>query len=213
VSRLLTHATASAVSGKPLAAARLAELLARLFRDAPDAALVDAIQSFDTAPLEPALAEAVHRLAAAAVLSDLEACRREHARLFHDPRGAVVLPWESTWTDNPPRLMGRSHLDVLRFFEEAGFRPRLDNEPADGIVLELGFVALLIQRRETDRLDEFWRAHVTPWMPRLARRLREAARVPLYAAVADLLDTAIRPIRRRRVNEENKATETAARIR
>jgi TorA maturation chaperone TorD len=212
VSRLLTHASASAVSGKPLAAARLAELLARLFRDAPDAALLEAIDAFDTSALDPSLAEAVRRLAAAAALSDLEACRREHARLFHDPRGAVVLQWESTWTESPPRLMGRSHLEVLRAYEEAGFRPRVENEPADGIVLELGFVALLIEQRQSSHLEAFWRAHVTSWMPRLARRLREAARVPLYAAVADLLDTAIRPIRRRSMNEE-KTTEAPTRIR
>jgi len=210
VSRLLTHATASAVSGKPLAAAQLAELLARLFGDAPDEALFEAIESFDTSALEPALAEGVRRLAAAAALSDLDACRREHTRLFHDPRGATVLPWESTWTEQPPRLMGRSHLDVLRYYEDAGFRPRLENEPADGIVLELGFVALLMQRRDIARLHAFWPAHVVTWMPRLARKLRETTRVPLYAAAADLLETAIRPIRRS--PHVRETAEAAARV-
>lgn len=213
MSRLLTHATASAVSGKPLAAARLAELLARLFRDAPDESLFEAIASFDAIALEPALAEGVRRLAAAAALSDLDACRREHTRLFHDPRGAVVLQWESTWTENPPRLMGRSHLQVLRHYEDAGFRPRLDNEPADDIVLELGFVALLAKRHDLRRLHSFWGSHVVSWMPRLARKLRESTRIPLYAAVADLLETAIHPIRRQRSLHEKKATETTARIR
>jgi len=212
VSRLLTHATASAASGKPLAAARLAELLARLFRDAPDTALLDAVASFDPSALEPALAEATRRLAAAAALSDIAACCREHTRLFHDPHGAVVLPWESAWTESPPRLMGRSHLDALRSYHHAGFRPQLDNEPADSVALELGFVALLAEQGRTDLLEAFWHAHVTSWMPRLARRLREVTRVPTYAAVADLLDTAIRPIRRRSTHEE-KTSEATSRLR
>lgn len=212
MTRLLTHATASAASGKPLAAARLAELLARWFGDAPDAALFAAVASFDRSALEPALAEATRRLAAAAALSDVADCRREHTRLFHDPRGAIVLPWESAWIENPPRLMGRSHLDALRCYHEAGFRPRLDNEPADSVALELGFVALLAEQGRTDLLKAFWHAHITSWMPQLARRLREVTRVPAYAAVADLLDTAIRPIRRRSIHEED-TSEAAPRVR
>jgi TorA maturation chaperone TorD len=100
---------------------------------------------------------------------------------------------------------------MLRLYERAGFRPRMANEPADHIALELGFVALLIERGETDLLEEMWRTHVVNWMPALAKSLRETSRVPLYAAVADLLDAAIRPIRRRS-RHERKTSETAARL-
>lgn len=211
MSRLLTHALAPAASGKPLAAARVAELLARIF-DAPlDADALSSICESGTIPLERRMATAVQRLCAAGQTADLDECGREFVRLFLDPQGAPCLLWESAWTERPPRLMGRSHGEVLRAYAAAGFQPVRDNEPADHIAFELAFVALLARTGQSQLLESFWREHVLNWMPLVAEKLRQTTRVPLYAAAADLLDTAVRPIRRK--SHERKAAESAARVR
>lgn len=211
MSRLLTHALAPAASGKPLAAVRVAELLARIF-DAPlDAEALSSICETGTLRMERGMATAVQRLCAVGQIANLDECGREFVRLFLDPQGAPCLLWESAWTERPPRLMGRSHGDVLRAYAAAGFQPVRDNEPADHIAFELAFVALLARSGRSDLLESFWREHVVNWMPRVAQRLRETTRVPLYAAVADLLETAILPIRRK--SNERKVAEGAARVR
>lgn len=204
MSRLLSHATASAVSGKPLAAAHVAQLLARVLRAPLDESSQCMVCSFDTSALDRGLATAVEQLCAVTRVADRAECEREFVRLFLDPRGAVCLPWESVWTEHPSRLMGPSHLDALRWYSGAGFQPVSTNEPADHIALELGFAALLIGNGQTDALRAFWRSHVINWMPQFAEKLRRSTHTPLYAAAAHLLDTAIRPLRRR-VHERQTA--------
>jgi TorA maturation chaperone TorD len=203
VSRLLSHATASAVSGKPLAAGHVAQLLARVLRDPLDDAAQCLVCSFDTSLLDRTLAQAVEQLCAVTRIADRAECEREFVRLFLEPRGAICLPWESAWTEQPPRLMGASHVDALRWYAAAGYEPVSSNEPADHIALQLGFVALLIANGRTDTLRAFWQTHVINWMPQFAAKLRSNTRSPLYAAAANLLHIAVRPIRRRASEQKN----------
>lgn len=205
MSRLLSHAMASAVSGKPLAAAHVAQLVSRVLREPLDDHGHCEVCSFDTSALDPSLANAVEQLCAVTRVADRSECEREFVRLFLEPRGALCLPWESAWTEQPARLMGASHVDALRWYSASGYRMVASNEPADHIALELGFVALLIGSGRTDTLRAFWRAHVVNWMPRFAERLRRSSRTPLYAAAASVLQTAISPIRRR-VHEQPAKT-------
>jgi TorA maturation chaperone TorD len=172
----------------------IAVTLARLLADPPDGELLHEVARLTVCAPHDRLATAVQRVAILAASADVEACRAEYHRLFVSPGGALILPWESTWTEIPPKLSGEPHADALRFYARAGFHPRNVHDPADHIATELTFVAVLAQRREKRLLAEFWSAHVLPWMPAFARRLQLETREPLYAAVAGLLLASATPI-------------------
>lgn len=172
----------------------IASTLARLLAAPPDRPLLREVASMTVCAPHDRLASAMQRVAILAASSDVDSCREEFFRLFVNPTGALILPWESTWTEFPPKLSGRAHVDALRFYARAGFRARRSSEPADHIATELAFVALLAHTRQKQLLAEFWSAHVLRWMPSFARKLKIEAREPLYAAVADLLLASATPV-------------------
>lgn len=172
----------------------IAVTLARLLAAPPDRSVLAEVARLTVCSPHDRLAAAVQRVAILALTADPEAIRDEYLRLFVHPSGAHILPWESTWTEIPPRLSGAAHSDALRFYARAGFRPKSASEPADHIATELTFVGILAQRHQTGELAEFWRVHVMPWMPAFARRLKRETREPLYVAAADLLLASATPV-------------------
>jgi len=172
----------------------IAVTLARLLAAPPDRSVLEEVARLTVCSPHDRLAAAVQRVAILALTADVDTIRDEYLRLFVQPSGALLLPWESTWTEIPPRLSGGPHADALRFYARAGFVPKSASEPADHIATELTFVGILAQRHRTEELAEFWRAHVMPWMPAFARRLKRETREPLYVAVADLLLASATPV-------------------
>lgn len=172
----------------------IAVTLARLLAAPPDRSVLNEVARLTVCSPHDRLAAAVQRVSILAMTADADTVSDEFHRLFVSPSGALLLPWESTWTEIPPRLAGSSHADALRFYARAGFEPKKTSDPADHIATELTFVGVLAQRHQTEELGEFWRTHVMPWMPAFARQLKRATREPLYVAVADLLLACATPI-------------------
>lgn len=172
----------------------IAVTLARLLAAPPDRVVLSEVARLTVCSPHDRLAAAVQRVAILAMAADVDAVREEYVRLFVSPSGALLLPWESTWTEFPPRLSGSAHADAQRFYARAGFQPKNASDPADHIATELAFVGILAQRHLTEELGEFWRTHVMPWMPAFARQLKRETREPLYVAVADLLLACATPV-------------------
>jgi TorA maturation chaperone TorD len=112
--------------------------------------------------------------------------RREHARLFLSPEGAVCPPWQSAWGPEP-RLFGEAHHQVLAWYRMLGIEPKLDNEPADHIGLILTFYGqMLAQNEPPEAAFAFSQGHLC-WMPEFCARMQREARHPFYRLMADLV--------------------------
>ncbi|HSN69604.1 MAG TPA: molecular chaperone TorD family protein [Thermoanaerobaculia bacterium] len=188
---LLRHATHIG-SGRPAAAAAFAGALSRALLEPPDASLRAALVAVwrDAAEWDELFAPA-SRLACAAEAADLDASRKEHARLFLGPNPAPCLPYESVWTEVPPLLMGRSHRDALGLYRKAGFAPR-GTDPADHVGVQMGFIALLASRiaaglDERATLEVFWARHVENWIPSFGERVARNAQCPFYRTLGAVL--------------------------
>ncbi len=129
----------------------------------------------------------------------LLALHQEYARLFIGPPQALLLPYESC-AEGERQLMGPSSLAVQEFYAAAGIRfdPDVCQEAPDHIVVELQALALICtapgdhsfrQRRDLER--HFLHHHLGRWAPSFASRLRALSEVPLYLAVAELLELVV----------------------
>ena len=121
----------------------------------------------------------------------------EYNRLFVGPGRPQASPYESVYRDPRGLVMGPAAQDVGRRYAEAGLALAPDHHDLpDHVATELGFVAYLaLQEAEAqgqdatawlDRERAFLRDHLTVWLPRFCRRVREASRHPFYSALAEL---------------------------
>ncbi|MHB9121649.1 MAG: TorD/DmsD family molecular chaperone [Thermoanaerobaculia bacterium] len=175
-------------------AVSVAGLLATLLMEPPTEDTLRAIAAAPVAePLDGAILDAVRSLTSEAAAVDPQDASREYVRLFLNPRGAPVSPWESAWTEVPPQLWGAPHHQMLALYARAGKRLATElNEAADHIAMELAFLAFLREgARETPDYRVLsrivWEEHLARWVPRFAAALEREARLPLFIAAGKAL--------------------------
>jgi len=126
----------------------------------------------------------------------------EYHRLFVGPYRLPAPPYASIYLEPGRTLMGSSTLEVLRRYEEAGFRlsPALKELP-DHVTTELLFMACLaleeaeawgrgdaegaatVLRREKAFLAD----HLARWIPRFSEQILVSTAEPFYRLLACLL--------------------------
>lgn len=127
--------------------------------------------------------------------------RPEHTRLFVGPYSLPSPPYESVHREPEPVVMGDSTLDVLKRYEEAGFRLASSfKDLPDHVAVELQFMALLCieEAQAWEREDPpsaltflhqeegFLREHLTRWVPSFCERVLSSTECSFYQAMASL---------------------------
>lgn len=187
-------------------AAFFARLLARLYRDPPEAALLaelaglDLAEAWPFAPGDPGAGYGFAALGAALADPDRAKLSREltaeHLRLFVGPGMPLVPLWGSVYLDEENLLLGESTLQLEAFLARAGLAPNLENrEPLDHLGLLLWALGALLERQAAGRaapedcagpLRELLQAHLSPWTPRCLELLAEKAESPFYHGLGEL---------------------------
>lgn len=134
--------------------------------------------------------------------SDRTSLKAEYHRLFVGPYKLPAPPYASVYLETEPTVMGPSTLEVLRMYEEAGFRlsPSFKDLP-DHIAAELEFMALLCEEeRESwqkadfavatkllSREENFLGEHPVRWTAGFSSKILSSTDFPFYRALAFLL--------------------------
>ncbi len=131
-------------------------------------------------------------------MTDLESMRVDYAKLFVGPFEVLAPPYESTYVDDPDRVMTESTIRVMNEYRQERVDVGLD-EPADHVAAELEFVyllsiheveALAAGEYETAanylrRQYEFLVAHLGRWVAEFADDIRSHADTEFYRRLAD----------------------------
>lgn len=150
-------------------------------------------------PIGSILERRLKELASSLSASQDSSLNTEYHRLFIGPYKLAAPPYASLYLEAEPAIMGRSTLEVLRLYEEAGFvlSPSFRDLP-DHIVAELEFMALLCEREQKARQGRdisevalviareatFLKHHLSRWIPRFSSRILAATEMPFYRALA-----------------------------
>ncbi len=166
----------------------LYRLLARCYREAPDATF---LQQLETPPLSKALAlvgmDLQETLSGLPREHRLETLAVEHTRLFAGP-GKHISPHESVYLSDGSELIGSTTHQVRRFMESADlFLPVNSVYLPDHLSVELDFMADLCAREGTKTLQsEFLKQHLGRWIPAFCEQVCEETELPFYRALAEL---------------------------
>lgn len=127
------------------------------------------------------------------------AVRQDYTRLFANPAGALVSPYESVYIiaeqgkrTQPVLYISNTAKDLQALYREAGFALSRDvRESADHIACEMFFMRELelrsMQGQDTARqISEFVASHFGRWAPSFFEHAAQAAKEPFYQAVCDL---------------------------
>ncbi|RQD67380.1 MAG: hypothetical protein D5S00_10515 [Tindallia sp. MSAO_Bac2] len=118
------------------------------------------------------------------VKQDDEPLRVEYAHLFLMPEG--VKAYESVYRTKDGLMMQEPWERVRSFYLKHGLR--LEGEkthPEDHASVELAFMALLIENKETEKVQkEFFKQHISCWMPKLFEDMKGNPYADFYNNVA-----------------------------
>ncbi len=138
------------------------------------------------------LKEALERIDVASA-PELEALLWEYTRLFVGPYRLPCPPWESVYTSPKKLLMQEAYDTVKAMYAQVGVEVGDPNTLADHIGAELNFMAILLEKAETESelgaryrqlAEEFWHEHLWNWIPEFTSDLEEAADTTLYKVLA-----------------------------
>jgi len=128
--------------------------------------LVDFTESFSSGS-KSLIAEMKTEMKSWATKKDDEALRVEYAHLFLMPEG--VKAYESVYRTNDGLMMQEPWEKVRTFYLKHGLK--LEGEkthPEDHASVELAFMALLIENKETEEVQKaFFDQHLSCWLPKL----------------------------------------------
>ncbi len=168
-------------------------LLARLFRAAPDAALLRSLGEADAIPAEgdPDLAKAWRDLMGASSVMDPEAARDEYQLLFEGMGSSEVSIYSGFFTGaaavDHPRIRLRADLRDLNLG-----KPDAVTEPDDHFAVLFDVMRVLIAGGAgrspvgPDQQRPFYLAHVEPGAPKFFRAVLAAPGANYYRTVAAL---------------------------
>ncbi|RJX66452.1 molecular chaperone [Vibrio sinensis] len=160
-------------------------LLATLFRQAPNAELIDFLSTLEVEQSESAMEKAWLALREAAQNSNRETLEEEYQNLFIGiGRGEAVLfgSWHMTGS-----LMEKPLADIRHDLELLGFE-RLDQvkEPEDHISALCEVMAMLAEE-EADLQQAFFNKHIATWYDAFALQVETAKSGDFYRSAAALL--------------------------
>lgn len=138
--------------------------------------------------------------------------RREHTRLFSNPQGPLVPPYEGLYSavkrgdgsvarGEVMLVVNPAAVDVERVCRQIGFALGSDNHfPADGATVELEYMARLhdaasqavlngdedVASEQRERIRDFHYAHISKWMPEFFSDIARAARIDFHAIAAEM---------------------------
>lgn len=131
----------------------------------------------------------------------IDALKRDYARLFVGPGTLLAYPWESVYRSNEHLIFEEQTLQVRQAYRAYGMEiPNLNREPEDHIGLELLFVAHLAGlaleslrnerhddvERYIDAMRDFLHDHTLVWAQACMGRVRDNAETVYYRRLADL---------------------------
>jgi TorA maturation chaperone TorD len=123
----------------------------------------------------------------------------DHAALFVGPFELIAAPYGSVYKEQNRQVMGKSTIDVLRFYQDAGLAVEI-KEPPDHIAIELEFMYYLCTK-EADSLAnghqeeaekfrslqrQFFQTSLE-WVPRFCETIKLGTSNPFYSGLADCL--------------------------
>lgn len=123
-----------------------------------------------------------------------------YARLFLGPFEILASPYASFYLQADQQLMGPMSQYVAGTYAEAGLEPGPGpREAADHVMLEWEFMYFLTYQHLVtgedqwiERQREFVSAHLSHWMPSLAKAIERAAEHEFYDTLATLLQTLLK---------------------
>ncbi|TDO13812.1 MULTISPECIES: TorD/DmsD family molecular chaperone [Halomonas] len=137
------------------------QLLARLVREAPDAALLEWLAGLEVERDGSLLAERWASLVAAAGHADAEILARSHFRHLVGVVQGDITPYAS-WYRNG-ELMDAALVELRRDLKRLGFqRAEHSRDPEDHLAALCEVMAMLIESRSPDEA-RFFMAHLAPW--------------------------------------------------
>ena len=119
----------------------------------------------------------------------LEPIQIEYTRLFVNAVPSVIAPpYGSTYLSSDGMLYGPSAVSVKEFYQERGVDLAGEGDLPDHIVVELEFLALLAEKRETADEELFLNDHFRTWFPKFKERILGEAQHPFYRILVKLID-------------------------
>ena len=170
-------------------------LLASMYLCKPDKEMLDSWSALLPDDVPDILSELKAALDQIDMASDgeLEDLLWEYTRLFIGPYKLPCPPWESVYT-SPKRLMMQEAYDEVRdYYNKAGLTVNNQGIMADHIGAELNFLAVVLQKANSDPkkeqyyrdlTSEFLAEHIIKWVPQFARDMEDAADLSFYKTLA-----------------------------
>lgn len=119
----------------------------------------------------------------------LEQLQIEYTRLFINATPSVVAPpYSSVYLDQEGNLYGPSAVWVKQFYQQHGFDLAGEGDIPDHLVLELDFLALLIDEHQEDVAEQFLNDHLRKWFPRFKERILNGSSNKFYSTLLTLVD-------------------------
>lgn len=138
--------------------------------------------------------------------------RREHTRLFTNPQGPLVPPYEGLYCavkrgdgsvarGEAMLIVNPAAMDVERACRQIGFALGSDNRfPADGATVELEYMAHLhdavsraildsdeeLSLESLERICDFYNMHISKWMPDFFSDIARVSRIEFHSIAAEL---------------------------
>ncbi len=125
--------------------------------------------------------------------SELEDLLWEYTRLFIGPYKLPCPPWESVYMSSKRLMMQEAYDEVRDYYNRAGLTVNNQGIMADHIGAELNFLAVVLQKANSDPEKEqyyqdltsrFVAEHIIKWVPQFARDMEDAADIPFYKTLA-----------------------------
>jgi len=119
----------------------------------------------------------------------LELLQIEYTRLFINSSPAVIAPpYSSVYLDQEGNLYGPSAVWVHKFYHLHGFELSGAGDIPDHLVLELDFLALLIEEGQDDVAEQFLSEHFRKWFPRFKERVLNGSTNKFNSTLLTLVD-------------------------
>ena len=119
----------------------------------------------------------------------LEMLQVEYTRLFINATPTVIAPpYSSVYLDQEGNLYGPSAVWVRRFYQQHGFELSGEGDIPDHLVLELDFIALLIDEGQDDEAEQFLNEHFRRWFSLFRERVLTGTTNTFYSTLLTLVD-------------------------
>lgn len=119
----------------------------------------------------------------------LEELQIEYTRLFINAIPAVIAPpYSSVYLDQEGNLYGPSAVWAQKFYHQEGFELSGEGDIPDHLVLELDFLALLLDEDQDDEAEQFLREHFRKWFPLFRERVLNSSTNTFYSTLLTLVD-------------------------